>query len=207
MLSGQTTKIDLFRDVLKEYIAGHKARAPFEHSYIKKLKCIKGAVAYHGAKALGRIRSEIEYKSAIVPYYLTVETFSEEREKTLITQGQLLTDVYSYIDRTYETKIIVFSLKDHDREILQVLKFDLDIKNYDITDYYELLERHTWLKQGDVDRIEDGEVRLFIYSNDESWGFKWLGIANKDDKLFCGKERFVPFESTAWELNFFDGKR
>ena len=207
MLSGQTTKIDLFRDVLKEYIAGHKARAPFEQSYIKKLKCIIGAVAYHGAKALGRIRATLEYQAAIVPYYLTVETFDEEKEKTLITQGQLLSDVYSYIDRTYETKIIVFNLKDHDREILQVLKFDLNVRQYNGTDYHELLERYTWLKQGDVDRIEDGEVRLFIYSNDESWGFKWLGIAHNDGNLFCGEERFVPFESTAWELNFFDGKR
>jgi len=207
MLSGQTTKIDLFRDVLKEYIAGHKARAPFEQSYVKKLKCIKGAVAYHGAKVLGRIRAGLEYKPAIVPYYLTVETFDEAKEKTLITQGQLLVDIYSYVDRTLETRIIVFSLKDHDREVLQVLKFDLNVRNYGATDYHELLERYTWLKQGDIDRIEDGEVRLFIYSNDESWGFKWLGIANNDGGLSCGEERFVPFESTAWELNFFNGTR
>jgi len=207
MLSGQTTKIDLFREVLKEYIAGHKARAPFEQSYVKKLKCIRGAVAYHGAKALGRIRSGLEYAPAIVPYYLTVETFDEEKEKILIKQGQLLSDIYSYIDRTYETRIIVFNLRDHDREILQVLKFDLSIRNYAGTDYHELLERFTWLKQGDVDRIDDGEVRLFIYSDDESWGFKWLGITNNDGNLFYGDERFVPFESTAWELNFFNGKR
>jgi molecular chaperone DnaK (HSP70) len=207
MLSGQTTKIDLFRDVLKEYIAGHKARAPFEHSYSKKIKCIRGAVKYHGDKAIGRIRPTINYESAIVPYYLTVETFNEEREKLLISQGQLLSDVSSYIDRTIETKVIVFDLKDHDREILQVLKFNLNIDGYTKTGYDELLKNHTWLKQGDVDRIEDSEVRLFIYSNDESWGFKWLGIANNNGDLFCGKERFVPFESTVWEMNFFDGKR
>jgi len=207
MLSGQTTKIDLFRDVLKEYIAGHKARAPFEQSYIKKLRCINGAVAYHGAKALGRIRATLKYQPAIVPYYLTVETFDEAKEKTLITQGQLLSEIYSFIDRTYETRIIVFNLKDHDRVTLQVLKFDVNVRNYRDTDYQELLEHYTWLKQGDVDRIEDGEVRLFIYSNDESWGFKWLGIANNDGNLLCGEEKFVPFESTAWELNFFNGKR
>jgi len=207
MLSGQTTKIDLFRDVLKEYIAGHKARAPFEHSYSKKLKCIRGAVAYHGAKALGRIRPSIEYEPAIVPYYLTVEMFNEEKEKTLITQGQLLTDIYSYVDRTYETKIIVFNLRDHDREILQTLKFNVNAEEYRKTNYHQLLEKHAWLKQGDIDRIDDSELRLFIFSNDESWGFKWLGIANYYGDLYCCEERFVPFESTAWELNYFDGKR
>ena len=207
MLSGQTTKIDLFRDMLKEYIAGHKARAPFEHSYAKKLKCIRGAVAYHGAKAIGRIRTSITYESAIVPYSLTVETFDEVKEKTLITQGQLLSDVYSYVDRTVETKLIVFNLRAHDREILQVLKFNLNVDDYRPTDYHELLNNHTWLRQGDVDRIDEGDLRLFIYSNDESWGFKWLGIAKNQGELFCGEERFVPFESTVWEMNFFDGKR
>lgn len=207
VLSGQTTKIDIFRDVLKEYIAGHKARAPFEHSYSKKLKCIRGAVAYHGAKAIGRIRPSIEYESAIVPYYLTVETFNEEKEKTLIAQGRLLSDIYSYIDRTYETKIIVFNLQDHDREKLHDLKFNLNVDSYKMTGYDELLKNHTWLKQGDIDRIEESEIRLFVYSNDESWGFKWLGIANNNGDLFCGEERFVPFEGTAWEMNFFDGKR
>ena len=207
MLSGQTTKIDLFRDVLKEYIAGHKARAPFEHSYAKKLKCIRGAVAYHGAKAIGRIRPSILYESAIVPYYLTVETFNETREKILINQGQLLQDVYSYIDRTYETKLIIFNLRAHDREILQVLKFNLQADNYKLTDYDDLLHNHSWLKQGDVDRIDEGDLRLFVFSDDESWGFKWFGIAKNNGELFCGAERFVPFESTVWEMNFFDGKR
>jgi hypothetical protein len=207
MLSGQTTKIDLFRDVFKEYIAGHKARAPFEHSYAKKLKCIRGAVAYHGAKAIGRIRPSIKYESAIVPYYLTVETFTEDREKTLISQGQLLSNIYSYIDRTCETKLIVFNLRDHDRAILQIFKFNLNVDTYRMTDYHDLLNEHTWLNQGDVDRIDDGEVRLFVYSDDESWGFKWLGISRKEGELYCGQERFVPFESTVWEMNFFDGRR
>jgi molecular chaperone DnaK (HSP70) len=207
MLSGQTTKIEIFRDVLKEYIAGHKARAPFEHSYSKKLKCIRGAVAYHGAKAIGRIRPSIMYASAIVPYYLTVETFNEDKEKTLIFQGQRLCDVYSYIDRTYETKLITFCLRNHNRDVLQLLKFNLNVDDYRATDYHELLNNYSWLKQGDVDRIDEGEVRLFVYSTDESWGFKWMGIAKNNDELFCGEEQYVPFESTVWELNFFDGKR
>ena len=207
MLSGQTTKIELFRDVLKEYIAGHKARAPYEQSFAKKLKCIKGAVAYHGAKSIGRIRPKIIYESAIVPYYVTVEVFSEEKEKTLIEQGQLLSEVYSYVDRTFETKVVVFTLRDHDREVLQTLKCDLNAFSYKRTDYHDLMENHAWLKQGDVDRIDDGEVRLFIFSDDESWGFKWLGVALHSGDLYCGDEQFLPFESTAWEMNFFDGTR
>ena len=207
MLSGQTTKIDLFRDVLKEYIAGHKARTPYEKSYAKKLKCIRGAVAYNGARAIGRILPSIVYESAIVPYNLTVETFNEDKVKVLITQGQQLSKVYSYIDRTYETKLIVFHLTDHDGEILQIFKFNLEMDNYMEIGYSGLLENHTWLNQGDIDRIEDGEVRLFVYSDDESWGFKWLGVVNRGGYLFSGPERFVPFESTVWEMNFFNGKR
>ena len=209
MLSGQTTKIDLFRDVLKEYIAGHKARAPFELSYLKKLKCINGAVGYYGAKAVGRISASVEHIPDTVPYYLTVETFDGEREKTLIEQGQLLTEVYSYIDRTYETKFIKFLLKDHDKNDLQELKFDLHVNDYLPTTTNALKERYgSWLKQDHLDQLKsDGELRLFVYSDKENWGFRWLGILNDETDFRYGDEHFVPFESTSWEMSFFNGER
>jgi len=210
MLSGQTTKIGLFRDVLKEYIAGQKVRAPFEYSFSKKLKCIRGAVAYYGHKAIGRIRPEISYESPVVPYHLTTETFvDDEREKVLIAQGQTLEGLYSFIDRTISAKILELELRDHDRAILQTIRIDFDVDRFEETTYDHLLTAHEWLvnKQGDVDRIESGDVRIFVYSNDESWGFKCLAIANDRGNLSCSKEWFFPFESTEWETNFFDGKR
>jgi len=210
MLSGQTTKIGLFRDVLKEYIAGQKARTPFEHSYAKKLKCIHGAVAYYGAKAIGRIRPIIKYESPIVPYLLTIETFVDAaREKTLITPGQMLSEIYSYVDRPESAKLLFLELKDHNRDILQTFRVDFNVDMFKETTYKELLSNYAWLqeKQGDVDRIEDGDVRVFIYTDDESWGFKSLCIASHNGHLSYGEERFFPFESTEWEINFFDGKR
>jgi len=208
MLSGQTTKIGLFRDVLKEYIAGQKVRAPFEYSFSKKLKCIRGAAAYYGHKAEGRIRPEIRYESPVIPYYLTAETFVDDaREKVLMSQGQTLENLYSYIDRTMSTKILELALRDHDKEILQTIRIDFNTDRFEQTSYDRLLTARERLKQGDIDRIEDGDVRVFVYSNDESWGFKCLAIANDKGSLSCSEEWFFPFESTEWETNFFDGKR
>ena len=207
MLSGQTTKIELFRDVLKEYIAGQKARAPFEHSYAKKIKCIRGAVTYQGAKAIGRIRASVKYESPTVPYSLAAETFNDAVEKTLIAKGATLSDIYGFVDRPIGIKLIVFSLRDHDGVLLQDLRVPINVSQYNPTDWDELLKTYYWLEQGDVDRIEDGDVRIFVYSDDESWGFKHLGIANDDGRLYRGEPKFLPFESAEWELNFFDGKK
>jgi len=207
-LSGQTTKIDIFRDVLKEYVAGHKTRAPFEHGYIKKLKCIRGAVAYHGAKVIGRIRTDITYESPIIPYHLAVETFNEEVEKYLVSQGDLLSSIYSWIDRPIGTRIIEFTLKSHDKDILQTISRRFDSDQFKPTNEGELMESNPWLKdQKEIDQITDGDVRFFVYSTDESWGFKYFGVARSRGRFYCGEEEYVPFESTEWETNFFDGKR
>ena len=119
-----------------------------------------------------------------------------------------MSDIYSYIDRPSETKLIELKLRDHDREVLQTVKINLSTASkYKKTDYNALLGTHQWLEQGDIDRIEDGDVRLFIYSVDESWGFKYQAIVHNGGELTRGEDKFIPFESTEWEMNFFDGKR
>ena len=75
VLSGQSSKIELFRDVLKEYIAGRKARSDRENSCLRKLMCIDGALAYRQDKRTGRIRASLSYEPARVPYSLTAEDY------------------------------------------------------------------------------------------------------------------------------------
>jgi hypothetical protein len=206
-LSGQTTKIDIFRDVLKEYVEGRKARVPYESSFSKKLRCINGAIAYHGARIMGRIHSEIRYTSAVVPYYLTVEAFNLEKEKVLITKGDLHNDIYAYFDRTVGTQIAILSLRDGEKRVLHEIKVGINAKSYKSTSYDNLLSDYKKLKQGDIDRILNNEIRIFIYSDDDSWGFKLLEVAQIDGDLRRSEPRFIPFEHTEWEMNFFDGKR
>lgn len=201
-LSGQTSKIDIFRDVLKEYIAGKKAKADTTNSYTKKLWCVSGAASYQSAKEFGKIDPTLEFVSPTVPYSLT-DIFGGRR-KDLITSGQILSDIYSYVSRVMSTEKIEFTLKDKDAAELNKLMFRIDTNSYRKISIRELLEQYP-IRQADIDGIEENEVRIFVFSSDDDWGFSTLEVARTGQDLFCGEPRYFPFENEQWEKNFFDG--
>lgn len=210
-LSGQTSKIDIFREVLKEYIPGRKAKADTTNSYAKKLWCVNGAAAYQRAKELGKISPKLDFISPIVPYSLTGEVYRGEQytEKYLITSGQYLSEIYAYISRTMSAEKVEFTLKDKDSAILNKFMLRIDTNSYKMTTYEEIFEIYPLLRednrQADLDGIEDGEVRIFVFSIVDDWGFNTLEIARAGDDLFCGELRYSSFENEQWEQNFFDG--
>jgi len=206
-LSGQTSKIEIFREVLKEYIAGRKAKADTTNSYTKKLWCVSGAASYQSAKEFGKIDPVLDFVSPKVPYNLTAEVFSGGRrdEKYLIKAGDILSDIYAYVSRVMTAEKVEFTLKNEDGGILNKLMIRIDTNSYRKTDYEELLGQYSVFRQADIDGIEDNEVRIFVFSDGDGWGFSTLEVARAGDSLFCGELRYFPFENEQWEKNFFDG--
>lgn len=205
-LSGQTSKIELFREVLKEFIAGRKAKADGRNSCVKKFMCIDGAIAYQGAKKVGRIRPIIEYASPLVPYSLTAPDFhGKEKETYLIEEGSAMDEIYGFISRSIETEEIVFTLKDRNGKNLNDIVYQINARESQKTSYDYLLQEYTKLQQEDMDNIINGEVKLFIFSDNESWGFSVLEVARTEDGLYYKEPKYIPFENTEWEKNFFDG--
>jgi len=214
---GQTTNIGLFGEILKEYIAGGKAGAGFNP--YKKLKNIRGAALYYGDTSIGSISPCITYYPARQPYYLTTELFTNfsyenenEKSKILLREGQPLCELYSFIDRNYNTKKVAFTLRDYNKAALRVFEFGIDIHEYRETNENELKKRYKWLKyddtdrQGDIDRIIPNSLRLFVYGDTENWGFSWVCIAKKENgDLYCSKEYVVTFEIAY--VDYFDGRR
>lgn len=205
-LSGQTSKINLFRDVLKEFIAGRKARADGGDSCSKKFLCVDGAIAYQGAKKLGRIRPVIEYASPLVPYNLTAPDFhGKGREACLIEGGSRAEDIYGLISRPLETEEIIFTLKDMDGEKLNDIVYKIGAKEGQGTTYGFLLQEYVGLRQEDIDNIIEGEVKLFILSDNEGWGFSVLEVSRTKEGLYQRPPMYVPFEGKEWEKDFYDG--
>ena len=205
-LSGQTCKIELFREVLKEYIEGRKAVASSEDSSAKKLRCVRGAITYQEAKRTGRIRPTITYVSPLVPYYVTAPDFKAEADEvTLVVEGQSLNNMYAYISRYIESEKIVFTLKNRDFIILNEFTVEINAKSYKPTTYEQLLNLYPVILQEDIDNIVDFELKIFVFSHGENWGFHVLEVARQNDELFSGELRYFPFENEQWGLNFFDG--
>lgn len=205
-LSGQTLSMELFRDILKEYIAGRKARAKEIYSCDKKLMCIHGAITFQGAKRIGQIRPIITYESPKIPYYLTTMDFhSLDGEKVLIEEGKPMRDIYSFISRPIETTDLVFSLKDKNKNLLHKVVVPFDVKACKPVTYETLLEQYPILMQEDLDNIISGEMKTFIYTDNRSWGYYVCHVARREAELYYETPSFIPFEETQWKLNFFDG--
>lgn len=207
VLSGQSSKIELFRDVLKEYVPGKKARSVENMGCARKLMCIDGAVAYQQDKKNGRIRATLVHEPAKMPYSLSAEDYKTPgQEKILLEKGTLMGQVYGFISRPIETEAVLFCLKDGTGKDVFHIPFLLKKENYTETGYETLIMKYPFLKQEDLDSIKNGELRLFVFADNENWGFSVLETARKENMLHSCPLGFVSFETGAWETDFFDGR-
>ena len=55
--------------------------------------------------------------------------------------------------------------------------------------------------------IENGDVKFFVWAEQEEWGFQVVPVYCEMDELYLGKAEFFSFESDNWVNSFFDGKK
>ncbi len=208
ILSGQSSKIGLFREILKEYVAGRKAKPVENKGFARKLMCIDGAFAYQRDKKTGRIRAHISHEAARIPYSLSAEDYNKPgHEKILLEKGTFMGQVYGFLSRPQEAEEVLFCLRDGTGKKVYNIPFLLRKKDYIETGYETLSFDYPFLKQEDLDSIKNGELRLFIFADNENWGFSVLETMRRENLLYsCPAAAFVPFEKGAWETDFFDGR-
>ena len=61
--------------------------------------------------------------------------------------------------------------------------------------------------QNESDSIEIGDVKFFVWAEQEEWGFQVVPVYCKMDELYLGKAEFFSFEIVYWVNSFFDGKK
>jgi hypothetical protein len=206
-LTGQSCKVDIFRDALKEFIPGriieiNKSKKETKEEYELKLACLKGSLKYLYAKNFGYADINIESKTPTLPYVLTAYTHTGE-QKTLI-KGREINK--GFISRFMDRILLKLYLKDsHDK-----VKFEYDYQfNEEELEKAnaEIIGEKFPINQHETDNIENNEVKFFVWEEEELWGFYVLAILRKDEELYIGKEKFFYFENDKWEENFFDGRK
>lgn len=208
-MTGQSCRIDLFRDAIKEFIPGRQIdfRQKENHILDLKLSCLNGVLKYLYAKKTGMIRATIENKTPITPYSIYAYTHKQEKE-ILLTSSKLITQSSGFISKHRNTKEMIFYLEDIEKQTQATYLFINDEDNYHKTSYENIITKHgAYINQDDIDTIEDDEVKFFIYATDEQWGFNVLPIMRINSELKMQPEQYFPFENEQWELNFFDGKK
>lgn len=207
ILSGQSSRIGLFREVMKEYVAGRKARTGGDTGCERKFLCMDGAMAYQQDCRTGRIRTAISYEPARAPYSLTAEDYEMAgRQKTLLEKGTPMGEVYGFLSRPTGTEEVLFHLKDGMEKEVACIPYPVQTEGREETGYGELLSGYPFIRQEDLDSMRNGELRMFIYGDYENWGFSVLETAREANRLYTRPPGFVPFEPGAWETDFFDGR-
>ena len=207
-LSGQSTKINTFQEVLKEFVPGKMIdykELSHRDDYELKLNCLDGAIKYLDYKRFGHMEVDIENEVPLVPYSVWVEKYDGERVKILKTSRKA-NILMGFIDKTIsamELKIFLHNAEDE-------LKKEMVYKNeteYSEEDAEVIIPKFNGIiTQDDTDTIQNNTVRFFVYTDMNNWGFFVFPVQRKGDQLYLGKKQYFPYEDSLNEISYFDGK-
>lgn len=209
-LTGQSCRIDIFKEALKEFVPGRsiefkQKREDDEGVPDLKLACLKGVLRYLTSKKVGDIEATINNDMPIIPYSVSAFTFNKQ-EKILICSLERMNQARGSISRPIGVREIEFYLKSMEGNLRQTYVYKNDFNDYKMILPEEITHEYSGkIFQEDTDTIMNGEVRFFLYAHDVNWGFHVVPIARKDEHLYIGKKKFFAFENDLSELDFFDG--
>jgi hypothetical protein len=209
-LSGQSCRIDVFREALKEFVPGRSIefRQKAEDSGKVpelKLACLKGAIRFLHARKTGAIEASITGHAPAVPYSVSAFTHNN-REKVLIDCHERLNRAQGFISRPAGVEEVELFLKDAEGNVRQRYVYMNAPAAYKPVTFEDIAEVYgDRIPQDDTDSIANGEVKFFIFSGGDNWGFHAVPVSRASDQLQLGESRYFAFENDLSELDFFDG--
>ena len=207
-LTGQSCKIDIFRDSLKEYLPGKLMRGRREkgpEDYRLKLTCLDGAIRYITDKRLGYAKVSMKSNAPSLPYELRANTHSGE--EVVLIQSLSHKRMHGFISRSknsVELRVHLYNTRGEQKHIYSILCEPDSFKPVTYENIYSRYEE--LIPQGEVDVIDPDEVRYFIWTDIGSWGFSVVPVARDEkDQVYIGEQKILPFEDESWVVHYFDG--
>ncbi|WXR61449.1 hypothetical protein WG909_14260 [Peptostreptococcaceae bacterium AGR-M142] len=204
-LTGLSSNIVLFREVLKEFVPGRIIE--FKNTkdiYELKLNSIKGALNFLYLKKLGFIDYSIESKILKIPYKITAYTHTNQ-EKVIIKalQGNMTNNISRFMG---ESIILKLYLKDNDDRVLREFIYKSKLKDYkEITPKEIEAKYKDIIYQFETDSIRNKEIKFFIWQDVNLFGFNIIPILRDEEQLYIGNKKVYLFEDDSWELDYYDG--
>ena len=210
-LTGQSCKIDIFRDALKEFIPGKIIKSSRsdqgqEHDYELKLICLNGAIEYLKDKMFGYADVKITHEQAAFPYVVTAFTHTNQ-EVTLIHSLDR-ENIRGFISRNMADLTLKLYLKDLEGRQRYIYNCSCDPDKFKNQKAEEIVARYSGqIRQDDLDDIVDRELKFFILADEDRWGFTVVPVLRQEGQLQLGPDQFFRFETEGWVTNFFDGTK
>ncbi|SCY38146.1 hypothetical protein SAMN02787081_02301 [Lysinibacillus fusiformis] len=209
-LTGQSCKIDAFREALKEFVPGRSIEFRQKAENVGKvpelkLACLRGALRYLNAKKIGMIETTVTNNAPIVPYSVSAFTHNRQ-EKLLISSLERLNQIHGTISRPWGVTEVEFFLTGSDHQTTQKYTYFNRQENFVPVLYESIVSFYSnKIPQDETDSIANGEVKFFVFAGEDHWGFHVVPVARKEEQLFIGSKEFFAFETDLSELDFFDG--
>lgn len=210
-LTGQSCKIELFREALKEFIPGKviassKKNNNQSEDYELKLMCLDGAVKYIKDKRFGYADVRLTNEPPVFPYVVTAITHT--KEERILIQSLDRENIRGYISRNMADLTLQLYLKDTNGNLLYKYNCSFSKVDFEAAEAEKIVEKyHNQIIQDDVDSIVDRELRCFVLADEERWGFVVVPVLRNGEQLMLGPDQFYLFESESWLNNFFDGTK
>ena len=216
-LSGQSSKINIFMDSLKEFLPGKKIKSGKIHSKGNdaeelKLLCLKGAILYMHALEKSNIEVNLTNDTQNIP--ISVYIKNENGEKVfMFYHGSEWSQPAARRRITQAGKEIYLHMMNADREIGEPYKYVYENMNYKKTTVSELESiSNGKIGQSQTDELcsekSCGKKYIFVFLDKDKWGFGILPLYGDDNgNLFHGALQFCSFEMDILQETFFDGRK
>lgn len=210
-LTGQSCKIDIFREALKEFIPGkiiessrQSGNEGQEHEL--KLICLNGAVKYLKDQKYGYADVHITHEQAAFPYIVTA--FTHTNEEKILIHSLDRNKIRGFISRNMTDLTLKLYLKDPEGRQRYIYNCSCDPNQFRDCEPEEIVGLYGGqIQQDDLDDIVDRELKFFVLAEENRWGFTVVPVLRKDSQLQLGPDQFFCFETEGWVTNFFDGTK
>lgn len=210
-LTGQSCKIDLFKDALKEFVPGKmvqfRKNASAAHAdHELKMTCVDGALKYLRDKRYGMVDVRVDVADAVIPYQVTA--FTHDGREVILLNGTKDWKQAGYISRNLEELTLQMYLKDGDGEERYRFLYHCKPEEFTRRTNEEIREVYgSYILQKETDAIVNGEVKFFVWAVQEEWGCQLIPIYRREDELYLGQGAFYCFENDSWINSFYDGTK
>lgn len=209
-LTGQSCKVDIFKEALKEFVPGKviefRNNSKKNNENELKLICLDGAIKFLRDKKYGYADITIKGENSSLPYAVSV--LSHTGKEVKLIDGAKKDRLSGNISRNIENLTLRLMLKDSNLKDRYEYNYECNVTDFSPVTYEEIYDKYnTNIYQDDVDDIVNDEVKFFVYADLSKWGFNVLPILRKEDSLMIGVSKFYMFENESWVCNFFDGMK
>lgn len=171
-LSGQSCKINLFNDLLKEFIPGKKLRleqtAQVYESTRFKQECIVGCIAYLRNMEQSKIRVTIKQEQPKLIYNVIVE--GQQEDKFLLDFNTNNITPNFFIEETTNLNVIVSNMQKKKERVIKINFSDKENKPVTIYELETYINDYGYITQENLillkSKIEGGNPKILVPGSD-----------------------------------------